>query len=241
MLDRGERLLSRCTDALLFQSAEDYEHARATHYRGRLVNLGNGVSDDWFGMRRRRPTAGRFHAVFVGRLTREKGIGELIAAAQCLPDVRWTIVGDSLPSDRDPARADLARFAAESNGRVRWIGMVPPAEVRSHLADADLLVLPSWREGMPRSVIEGMAAGLPVVACDVRGCRELVEPGVNGWLVPAHDAAALARAIADAAALPRDALAAMGSAGRMKAWEQHREQVVFERITRLYQQLGVAP
>ncbi|MHB8490583.1 MAG: glycosyltransferase [Candidatus Dormibacteria bacterium] len=205
------------------------------------MNLGNGVSDQWFETEARRVHAGPLRAVFVGRLTREKGVGELLLAAPRIPDVQWTIIGDSLPSDRDSARAEVARFARESNGRVKWLGMVSADEVRSHLAEADLLVLPSWREGMPRSVIEGMAAGLPVVACDIRGCRELVEPGVNGWLVPARNAEALANAIACAAALPRDDLAAMGEAGRRKAWEQHRERVVFDRIAAVYRQLGVAP
>jgi glycosyltransferase involved in cell wall biosynthesis len=241
ILERVERLLSRRTDALLFQSTEDYERARAARYHGLLVNLGNGVSDQWFQTKARRARAGPLRAVFVGRLTREKGVGELLSAARQIPDVQWTIIGDSLPSDRDPAAAEVARLARESNGRVRWVGMVSSAEVRRHLAEADLLVLPSWREGMPRSVIEGMAAGLPVVACDIRGCRELVEPGVNGWLVPARNATALANAIASAAALPWDDLAAMGGAGRRKAWQQHRERAVFDRIAAVYRQLGVAP
>jgi glycosyltransferase involved in cell wall biosynthesis len=238
---RAERTLSRWTDALLFQSSEDYTQARAAGYRGRLVPLGNGVGDEWFRDRERRPRTGPLRVVFVGRLTREKGVGELVTAARDLPDVRWTIVGDALPSDRDGAVADVARLAADAGDRIRLVGMVSADRVRECLAEADLLVLPSWREGVPRSVIEGMASGLPVVATNIRGCRELVQPGLNGWLVPARDSTALGRAILQAAELDPDRLAAMGAAGRQRAWEHHREEGVFERISDTYRALDVAP
>lgn len=241
VIAQAERVMSRWTDATLFQSAEDYENARLASYKGCLIPLGNGVSDVWFDAVRNRPRRGPLHAIFVGRLTREKGVGELLAAARQLPSVRWTIVGDSLPSDRDAAREQVARFAGESNGRVRWVGSVSAEAVRSHLVDADLFVLPSWREGLPRSIIEAMASGLPVVATDIRGCRELVDPGVNGWLVPAGDFTALARAIRRAADLPVERLAAMGAAGRARAWKNHRERDVFDRIAHVYRRLGVRP
>jgi glycosyltransferase involved in cell wall biosynthesis len=237
----AERGLSRWTDALLFQSAEDYDQARALGYRGRLVHLGNGVGDEWFQEGAGAQHRGPLHAIFVGRLTREKGVGELLAAARRLPDVRWTIVGDSLPSDRDALADTVSRFAAESNGSVRWVGMVPPSSVRSYLAEADVLVLPSWREGVPRSIIEGMAGGLPVVATDIRGCRELVEPGVSGWLVPARDASALTAAIRQARDLPRGRLAVMGAEGRKRAWMLNREVDVFNRLSAAYRALGVVP
>jgi glycosyltransferase involved in cell wall biosynthesis len=236
-----ERTLSRWTDALLFQSSEDHDRARVAGYRGRLVQLGNGISDEWFESGRDMGRQDAFHAAFVGRLTREKGVGELLEVAARLRNVRWTIVGDALPSDRDSLADEVAHAANQSGGRIRWVGMVSPECVRHHLSTADLLVLPSWREGVPRSVIEGMATGLPVVATDIRGCRELVTPGVNGWLVPAMDVPALTSAVTEAAALPANQLAAMGAAGRARAWERHREQAVFERIDEVYRALGVTP
>lgn len=240
-LDRVERLLSRWTDALLFQSAEDFDHARATGFRGRLVYLGNGVADECFVDRPAVRADGPLRVVYVGRLTREKGVLELLGAADRVPEVEWTIVGAALPSDRDPVEAAVDAAVAASAGRIRRVGMVPPDAVREHLARADLLVLPSWREGVPRSVIEAMAAGLPVVATDIRGCRELVTPGVNGWIVPVRDPAALAAAVRAAAQLAPAALAELGEAGRERAWERHREKVVFSRIADLYRDLGVSP
>jgi glycosyltransferase involved in cell wall biosynthesis len=240
-LDRVERLLSRLTDAILFQSQEDYAHAEATGYRGELVHLGNGVGDEWFEVRPRPRVAGPLHALYVGRLVREKGVLELLEASRLVPEVRLTLVGDSLPSDRDSVVDEVEKAAATSGGRIRKLGMLPTAAVREQMADVDLLVLPSWREGVPRSVIEGMASGLPVIATDIRGCRELVSPGHNGWIVPARDAAALANALEEAAALPAERLAALGAAGRQRAWERHRESLVFERIEATYGKLGVTP
>jgi glycosyltransferase involved in cell wall biosynthesis len=153
--------------------------------------------------------------------------------------VRWTIVGDALASDRDSAADAVTACAAASGGRINYVGMVPADSVRSYLLTADLLVLPSWREGVPRSVIEGMASGLPVVATDIRGCRELVEPGVTGWLIPARDPVALAEAIMHADALGPSQLAAMGAAGRSRAWERNREQKVFDSIAGVYRSLNV--
>jgi len=241
MVHYAERLSSRWTDALLFQSLEDYEHARSAGYHSRLEYLGNGVTDEWFDQRDRRMREGPFRAVFVGRLTREKGVHELLWATQNVPGVHWTIVGDALPSDRDSASAEVSLAAASSDGRVQRVGMVPPEAVRRYLTQADVLVLPSWREGVPRSVIEAMAVGIPVIATDIRGCRELITPGVNGWLVPPGRPTELAAAIREAASLPADRLVAMGAAGRAIAREHHREVDVFRRIEQAYRCLGVNP
>ena len=241
LIDRAERWLSRVTDALMFQSGEDYGHAVATGYKGRLVMLGNGVGEEWFTVPRPKVRTGPLRVAFVGRLTREKGMRELLAATGMLPDVRWTLIGDALASDRESMSGDVRRVAAASEGSIEALGMVDQGAVRAHLADADLLVLPSWREGVPRSVIEGMAMGLPVVATDIRGCRELVVPGVNGWLVPARNSNALANAVREAAASPRERLLEMGDAGRAMALKNNRERDVFNRIAETYRDLGVVP
>jgi glycosyltransferase involved in cell wall biosynthesis len=80
-----------------------------------------------------------------------------------------------------------------SEAGVRFLGMRDDVDRLYHAMD--LFVLPSWREGFPRAAMEAAASGLPVIATDVRGCRQVVEPEVNGLLVPVRDAAALAAAI----------------------------------------------
>ncbi|HVL40322.1 MAG TPA: glycosyltransferase family 4 protein [Fimbriimonadaceae bacterium] len=241
-LNRIERELSRFTDVLLFQSQEDFERARSYGYHGSLLFLGNGVEDEWFeAFPGSKPIGSETRAIFVGRLTREKGVGELLAAARSLPGIRWTLVGDALPTDRDSLAADARDLARRTAGRVEVTGLLPPAMVRQRLRESDVFVLPSWREGVPRSVIEAMATGLPVVATDIRGCRELVVPGQTGWLVPSRDAAALTSTLALAAKLPRERLSAMGRAGRARASTRFRERDVLVRLVDAYRGLGVVP
>ncbi len=98
-----------------------------------------------------------------------------------------------------------------------YLGSVP--DVRPLLAAAHVLVLPSYGEGTPRSVLEAMAMGRPVIATDVPGCRQTVVPGENGLLVPARDAASLARAMTSLVDAP-GRLAEMGAASRRLAEER---------------------
>jgi glycosyltransferase involved in cell wall biosynthesis len=105
--------------------------------------------------------------------------------------------------------------------------------VRDLYAAMDIVVLPSYREGVPRSLMEAAASGCPLVATDVRGCRQVVVDGVNGRLVPARSATALRDAIAGLAADPA-ARTAMGAASRTLAEERWDEQDVVGRVLRAY-------
>jgi glycosyltransferase involved in cell wall biosynthesis len=100
---------------------------------------------------------------------------------------------------------------------VEYLGVA--TDVRPHIAAAHVIVLPSYREGTPRSLLEGMAMARPVLTTDVPGCRGTVEPGRNGLLVPARDAAALADGMIDLLADP-DRLAVMGAESRRIAAER---------------------
>ena len=127
-------------------------------------------------------------ALFVGRLDRQKGVDVLLRAAARTSAVTFRVVGDG------PDRAALARLARDLElANVEFSG--PSDRIPDLLADADLLVVPSRWEGMPNVVLEAMAAGVPVVATDAVGTRDLVTDGANGLLVPLDDDAALAAAI----------------------------------------------
>lgn len=106
----------------------------------------------------------------------------------------------------------------ETEGIVRYLGRLD--DVRPALAAASVYVLPSYREGTPRTVLEAMAMGRPIVTTDAPGCRETVQPGVNGYLVPVRDADALARAMARLVEAP-ELLAAMGRESRRIAEEKY--------------------
>jgi glycosyltransferase involved in cell wall biosynthesis len=131
----------------------------------------------------------------VGRLVAEKGYPELIEAMRVVDAKLW-VAGERLTSDH-ASPVDQAMEAAQTDPvlktRIRFLGYRP--DVAALMASADIFTLPSHREGMPRSIIEAMLCGLPVVATDIRGSREEVVDGETGLLVPVNDPPALAAAL----------------------------------------------
>lgn len=133
--------------------------------------------------------------LLIARLIWDKGIGEYVESARYLksryPEVSFKLVG---PFDSNPAAiksADVERWGKE--GIIEYLGETK--DVRPYLASASVYVLPSYREGTPRSVLEAMSMGRPIITTDAPGCRETLRDGVNGFLVPAKDVAALEKAM----------------------------------------------
>jgi glycosyltransferase involved in cell wall biosynthesis len=240
-LERTERALAARTDLMLFQSHEDLERARAGGYRSRLVYLGNGVEDEWFDVPPRRCRRGPLQALFIGRLVREKGVIELLDAVERVPDVCLTIAGGELSSERDGVRSLVQERVSSRDlaGRVRVLGSISKTQLRAEMAEMDVLVLPSHREGVPRSVIEALASGRPAIVTNIRGCRELVEHGRNGFLVPVRDRDALAAALRWARDLSDPEYSALSREARERAWLVHRERHVVDRLLRAYEDLGL--
>ena len=132
--------------------------------------------------------------------------------------------------------ADLDRHGVTSALGLRWRRLGYRADVERIVKASDLFVLPSYREGLPRSLVEAMACGLPAIASDIPACRELVDVGQTGVLVPARDPAALATAIRALAADPA-ARERMGAAARTRAEQQHDERVVVAKQIETYRRL----
>ncbi|MGI6603674.1 MAG: glycosyltransferase family 4 protein [bacterium] len=133
--------------------------------------------------------------LLMARLIWSKGIGEYVEAARNLrkryPRVSFKLLG---PFDSNPeaiGRKDIEQWEAE--GVIKYLGAT--TDVRPHLANSSVYVLPSYREGTPRSVLEAMSIGRPIITTDAPGCRETVREGVNGFLVPVKDATALEKAM----------------------------------------------
>jgi glycosyltransferase involved in cell wall biosynthesis len=243
VLELVERVLAARTDLLLFQSREDLEQTQQRGYRTALRYLGNGVEDTWFSIPPRAVPRRPFELLFVGRLIREKGALDLLEGLASVPDARLTVVGTELPSERDGVEAAMRRRveADDLTGRVHFLGAVAKSDMPAVVANSDALVLPSYREGVPRSLIEGFAAGRPAVATDVRGCRELVEDSVTGFLVPPRRPDLLAAALRRMVALPADKYRAMSDAAAALAAEQYKESAVFGRLLAAYAEIGVPP
>lgn len=169
----------------------------------------------------------------VGRLVRHKGIRELLAAAGQITErfaqARFLIVGGADSGNR--RSLEQAELEPAANTAIKLIG--ERDDVRQLLAASDVFVNPSLREGLPRASLEAMAMGKPVVALAVPGSRETVDQGVNGYLTPLGDTAALVRAIGSL--LTDDARRArMGVASRRRAVERFRVELSVERIDALY-------
>lgn len=132
--------------------------------------------------------------LLMARLISDKGIREYVEAARGLkkryPQVSFRLLGpyDSNPTAID--RLDVEKWASEG---IQYLGETK--DVRPYLVNSSVYVLPSYREGTPRSVLEAMSVGRPVVTTDAPGCRETVQDGINGFLVPVKDAAALGEAM----------------------------------------------
>lgn len=246
----AERGAAKLSHHEFFQSKEDLRYAVSSRMvpSGRASLLGNGVDLHRFDPARVDPAAVRalrerwgfgedeFVVGSVGRLVREKGFPELIEVAERLgeshPQVRFVIVGPE-----EPDKAD--RLSPEEVARGRGAGVVFHGEgtdMPATYSAFDCFVLASHREGMPRSAIEASAMGLPVVATDIRGCREVVADEVSGLLVPPRAPAALAPAIARLADDP-DLRQRLGEAGRERVHEHFDERAVVERELAVYERL----
>jgi glycosyltransferase involved in cell wall biosynthesis len=245
------RLAASCADLVLCQSREAMDAAvRARIGRpDRIALLGNGIclrrfhretldphalriAQDELGLDPSRPVVG-----FVGRLVREKGLLDLFEAVRLVrkqrPDAQLLVVG---PSDDEKPDA-LAPETAEAFGVASacvFTGM--RTDMPTLYALMDVFALPSYRESFPRAPMEASAMGLPCVVTDIPGCREVVEHGRNGLLVPTGDASALAAAILELLSRP-DLARQMGLAGRQKAAESFDEDRPFEILGAAYARL----
>ena len=239
-----EAIASRFSHAEFVQSREDFEFLRRWRIspRRRTFLLGNGIDLTRFDpdqiseedrAQTRAEIGARENTVvvgMVGRLVAEKGYPELFEAARRLDD-RYLVVsvGPTDPDKRDGLPEEDVKRAAEAG--VLFLGMRDDVE-RLYRA-MDLFVLPSHREGFPRAAMEAAAMGLPVVASDIRGCREVVVTGENGLLFPMADVAALTEAIQHLGS-DRYLRSKMGKAAGERARSHFDERRVVDTVMKMY-------
>jgi glycosyltransferase involved in cell wall biosynthesis len=169
----------------------------------------------------------------------DKGVGEYVEAArivrQCHPDTEFCLMG--FLDAQNPAaisREQMDHWIAE--GIVNYLGVTD--DVRPHIAAADCVVLPSYREGTPRTLLEAAALGRPIVTTDAVGCREVVDDGVNGYLCKPRDAVDLAEKLERFIKLVPALRAEMGNKGREKMEKQFDEHIVINRYLKAIAKIG---
>jgi glycosyltransferase involved in cell wall biosynthesis len=176
--------------------------------------------------------------VLPARLIWDKGVGEFVAAARLVkqshPRARFALVGR--PDDGNPRAVPEAQLRAwNDEGVVEWWGY--RSDMPAVINSASAVVLPTtYREGVPKVLLEAAAAGRPIVTTDMPGCREIVRPGINGLLVPPGNVPLLAQAIRTLLA-SGELRRRFGQAGRALAMEEFSEASVVERTLQVYQRL----
>lgn len=181
---------------VVFHNAEDLNHFRLqglVRPEQAIVIPGSGVNIDYF-TPRPKPRTRKFIFLFMGRLLTDKGLHETVNAIREVK--RWAkhaecwVAGELSPKNPMAiAKEQILHWQQE--GVIKYLGR--RKDIRSLLQKADVVVLPSYREGMPRSILEAMAMAKPILTTSVPGCRDTVEPGKNGYLVPPNQVGPLVK------------------------------------------------
>ena len=222
-----------CADKVIFLNPDDRDEFVSAHLlsASKAFLLG-GIGVDLAKWPFVSPVLEPLTFLMVGRLLREKGVEDYVNAARIVkqmnPQVRFVLLGDLDDNPGAIKRSDVQAWNDE--GIVEWYGHVP---VQSWLAQSSVFVLPSYyREGVPASTQEALAMGRPVITTNVPGCRQTVVDGVNGFLVPAHDAECLAGKMIEFIRRP-DLITSMGLASRRIALEHYDVHKVNQRLIKL--------
>jgi glycosyltransferase involved in cell wall biosynthesis len=239
LLTLGLRLLLNPPGSrVVFENSDDmanFSRNRLVHSTDTVLIRGSGVDPDQFQLRN--IADGLPMVVLVARLLWDKGIGEFVEAARALRQrgvqARFIVIGDIDPDNR--ACIDFATLEVwKKEGAVELWGFRD--DIPHILARATIACLPSYREGLPKFLLEAMAAQLPCVTTDVPGCREAVRDGDNGLLVPARNPSALADAL-ERLLLDPQLARKMGARGRQRLEQEFSAQHVNESTLTLYREM----
>lgn len=237
------RLSFRTSARVFFQNREDMALfiANRTVRRQQAVLIpGSGVDLERFrpgpGEHGSGSGPGPFRFLLVGRLLWDKGIAEYVEAARQVrrshPEVRFQMLGPLGVNNRTAVpSAYVERWLAETV--IEYLG--ESDDVRMAMDQADCIVLPSYREGLPRALLEGSAMGKPLIATDVPGCRDVVVDGETGYLCEVRSADSLAAAMLKMLETPGAERLEMGKRGRRKVEQEFCESLV---VTKYFEALG---
>ena len=246
-----EKIAAKCSDLIFSQNKEDIDTAIKEKICSsqKIKYLGNGIDLQRFNPQRfseefifqKKKNLGinpNFKIIgIIGRLVKEKGYLELFQAFKMVlekfPNTLLLIIGPAEPNKKDKIDLEIVKnYEIEKN--VLFLGQRTDIDELYPLMD--IFVLPSWREGFPRTIIEASAMKKPIIATNIRGCRETIEGGKTGILVSSKNPEKLAEAMIYLLENPKIAKE-MGQAGRKKAEKEFNERLIFDRIKKEYQRL----
>ncbi len=177
----------------------------------------------------------RKRITFCGRLLWDKGLAEFVEAARILQGEGLEFIAAGAPDPGNPAAVPIETIREwQGQGLVRFSGHVE--NMPGLFSETDVFVLPSYREGLPSSLIEAGACGLPMVATDVPGCKDVITNGQDGILVPSRDATALAAAISRLV-IDADLALKLGLAARQRVLRSFDENIIIKHTLSVYEEL----
>ena len=237
------------TEYIFTQSVEDLEIANSCKFKkqNQMMAIGNGVDVSV----RFNPSNINQHikqelydklnihkddivVTFIGRLVEEKGILDLLKSYNYIKSkVKFIIVGDKFQGDRDIyVNYEIDKY--KNNENIKFVGKI--ANVEEILSITDIFCLPSYREGMPRSIIEAMAMECAVIATNIRGSREEVLDGNTGFLVDLKSPNEIAKKI-DVLSNDKKLLKSMKQNARERALSLYNEEVVIKKQINVFKEL----
>ncbi len=219
----------RGADKVFFQNDEDrqlFHHKGLTGEQSIVTLPGSGIDTNDFTYTPL-PVAQPLIFLMVARLIGDKGVREYVEATRIIrrnhPDVRCLLAGPGGVSNMT-ALSDDEIMHWQAEGAVEYVG--EQADIKPWLQMCHVVVLPSYREGMPRVVLEAASMGRPAIVADVPGCRQSIVNGTTGWLCPPRNAESLSKLMAQVVLLPYTDLKRMSNAARMRAVEVFSEHLV---------------
>jgi N,N'-diacetylbacillosaminyl-diphospho-undecaprenol alpha-1,3-N-acetylgalactosaminyltransferase len=244
------RISFKICHRIIFQNPEDFKILKSFLDPQKVLLIkGTGVDTDYFDRKQAdqkqverlknelKISNKSVVITLIARLLRHKGVEEFIEAAKLLlpryPDLIFLVVGWK---DEGNPSAVTDDFIAQARRQERVVFLGKRDDIREILAITDIYALPSYREGIPRTVMEAMSMERPVVASDVPGCRDIVVDGENGLLVPARDSAALSRAL-EKLVLDPVLRKNFGQANRIKVIAELSNSIIIDQVLRVYEHL----
>ncbi|MFO7257963.1 MAG: glycosyltransferase family 4 protein [Bacteroidota bacterium] len=237
------RISFRFAHKVFFQNPDDlnlFVHRKLVQASHADLVPGSGIDLEHFSMRAYKRNS-RFTFLMISRLITDKGVLEYIDAIRILRkeglDARFQLLGAKDPEHKRGIKSEVID-EWHNSGIIEYLGTTN--DVRSYIAQADCIVLPSYREGTPRTLLEAASSGRPIIATDVPGCNNVVKHNYNGLLCHLKDAVDLAEKMRQMASLDEDNLRAFGENGRLKAATEFDESLVIHKYLQTLNTLKAA-